>query len=91
MKAAQLIGPETVELVDLVPTIVDLLEIDTTQLGQFQGSSLLPLITSGSFQARFTTSRMPAFMPWPRKGGVWCAASPAMKTLPTRQRSAVAA
>ncbi len=36
-----------VELVDLVPTIVDLLEIDTADLEQFQGRSLLPMITSG--------------------------------------------
>jgi arylsulfatase A-like enzyme len=36
-----------VELVDLVPTIVDLLEIDTGELQQLQGSSLLPMIISG--------------------------------------------
>jgi arylsulfatase A-like enzyme len=36
-----------VELVDLVPTIVDILEIDTGELEQFQGRSLLPMLTSG--------------------------------------------
>ena len=36
-----------VELVDIVPTIVDFLGIETEALGQFQGRSLLPMIESG--------------------------------------------
>ena len=33
-------------------------------------------------------SRKPAHIPWPAKGGIRCAASPAISTRPRRQRSA---
>ena len=32
--------------------------------------------TSSNFQIRFAASLMPAHMPWPRNGGIWCAQSP---------------
>ena len=37
-------------------------------------------ISAASFQDRLATSRMPWHMPWPKNGGCWCAASPAMNT-----------
>ena len=41
-----------------------------------------PRITASSFQARLLASRIPAQRPCPKKGGIWCAASPARKTRP---------
>lgn len=41
-----------VELVDIVPTLLDAVGIDWTQLDQFQGTSLLPLITTGTRSER---------------------------------------
>ena len=34
---------------------------------------------------------MPAHIPWPRKGGVWCALSPASISRPRRQGEATSA
>jgi arylsulfatase A-like enzyme len=47
IRPARRVFDSHVELVDLVPTIVDLLEIDTGELEQFQGRSLLPMIEAG--------------------------------------------
>ena len=41
-----------------------------------------PRSTRSSFQARFAASRSPEHMPWPAKGGIWCAASPARSARP---------
>ena len=55
-------------------------------------SDPLPLIIltiAPSLQARYAASLMPLHMPWPRKGGMQCAASPASSTLPRRSPCAV--
>lgn len=41
-----------VELVDIVPTVLDAVGIDWTAFDQFQGSTLLPLITTGTQPGR---------------------------------------
>ena len=51
-------------------------------------SPAAPATTIESFQARLEASRMPAHMPCPRKGGVWCALSPASISRPRRQGAA---
>ena len=50
-----------------------------------------PSLTSASVQARFTPSCSTLHNLWPRNGGIWCAESPARKTLPTRISIATAA
>ncbi|SCE38031.1 hypothetical protein GA0115252_14436 [Streptomyces sp. DfronAA-171] len=50
-------------------------------------ASACPSRTSRSFHARLTASRSPEHMPCPAKGGIWCAASPARRSRPSRQRS----
>ena len=47
-----------------------------------------PRSTRSSFQARLAASRRPEHSPWPRNGGVRCAASPTSSTRRSRIRSA---
>ena len=52
-------------------------------------SSTVPWITPPSFQARFTASWMPVFMPWEPAALKMCAASPTRKQRPARKAAAV--
>jgi arylsulfatase A-like enzyme len=52
VQPAQRVIDAPVELVDIVPTVLDAVGIDRTPFGQFQGTSLLPLITTGTQPAR---------------------------------------
>ena len=50
-----------------------------------------PVSARSSFHARLDASRIPAHIPWPANGGIWCAASPARNARSTCQVSAMRA